>query len=824
MFGICGVHCCSEKENVHIILLFISFFDRKGYKMGQLQLDRQNRGKGSSGGNRKRKRNGIQKGTVLKSSMNSKSDTPNQVQDTIDHTADSDSDGEPEIKRHYQSFYDDVVKKTPSNEIGTPGADGKDGSKMILRPKPDVPGPDVEDTDEQEKRLPGTGEYNMESGNIVIEKSRYEKLLNSFIKKHADVECPDGLEIETINFRPWGLFVSAQVKCKNCGRESDRANLYEEVETTKPGRKAAVGNVSLGCMIQETGLGPTGTKLLYAGGGLNAGSMTSLQKTQVKVADTTEKMVRVDMNKWLEHTQDVLKARGVDETSQLSAQFDVVYHNMGRSHNNLPGQGASVATALCVETITSQKKIIEYEHVCKICTRGARLRAQDVKTICGHQASFVHHRCTANIPQGQSIREYDMAVKIAKRLASKGVVVTHLTTDSDAKGKEGFQSVNQTEFPDLKSLTWYKDPSHLSRNMRRKILSHSIKGRVFWKKKNGDAWTYGEKMVNRKALSLDVPRRVSLTLSNMRMYYKGNQEKMLQNVDKIREYLIKCYDGDHTSCQSSHIAKLTGCSGGGPGQCWFNRSHTLRAQKITRLQLSQAYREFLHSVIGMKLSKDALLYVARGETSSHCEASNRCMVHRYAKNKKFPRTGGGRIASGVNRMNNGFKKSFLMKCRAMNIAVPQGCTTTRLLSQYQHKRDLTRESQSTQSAKNRRHERIAHYSTLYFNEQLKETSASDYAKNQYDSAKGARDQALQHVVESEPSTSEEYVSKLRRAQGASEHMIEALDKRYSVTESILMRRRAQESRRRATQRLQYKLRDRWVQQQQTALNLDHSYC
>ena len=641
---------------------------------------------------------------------------------------------------------------------------------------------------------------------------------------HTGAECPDGLVIETVNFRPWGLYLSAQVKCNNCGLTSDRANLYEEVETTKPGRKPAVGNVMLGLMMQETGVGPTETKLLYAASGLNVGSLTSLQKTQYKVADVTERMVRIDMDKWLEHTQDILKARGVASTDQLSAQFDVLYHTMGRSHNSLPGPGASVATALCVETISNKKKIIEYEHLCKICLKGARLRGQNVKAICGHHASVLHHRCTANIPQGRSIREYDMAVSIAERLASKGVAVSHLTTDSDAKGKEGFQSVNNNKFPNLEPIHWYKDPSHLSRNMRAKVLSHSIRGQVFGKKKNGEAWTYAEKKVNRKALSLDIPRRVSLTLSNMRMYYKGNYEKMYQNVDKIRDYMIKCYDGDHSSCSSSHIAKLTGCSGGGPGQCWFQRSHTMKAQKITRLKLTHAYRELLHSVIGMKLSKESLVFVARGETSSHCEASNRSMVHSYPKNKKYPRTGGGRVASGVNRMNNGFKTSFLMKCRAMNIQLPHECSTTRSLSQYQRKRDQTRESQGTQKAKKRRHERIAHNSTLYFNEQLKDTNESDYAKYQYDSAKEARDQALQHVVDAEPSTSSKYVTKLRRAQGTSEHLRVALDQRYLLIESMNLKRRAQESKRRATQHLQNKLRDKWVQQQQNALNLDHSYC
>ena len=133
---------------------------------------------------------------------------------------------------------------------------------------------------------------------------------------------------------------------------------------------------------------------------------------------------------------------------------------------------------------------------------------------------------------------------------------------------------------------------------------------------------------------------------------------MQAHTERVTDYMLRCYDGDHSKCSSSPLAKLTGCAGPRAGQCWFSRSHTLRAQGISRLNLTEKSEKFLKSVIGMKLSKESLGFVARGETSSRCESSNRALNKSYAKNRHFPRVGGGRVASAVLRVNNGFEKSF----------------------------------------------------------------------------------------------------------------------------------------------------------------------
>lgn len=699
------------------------------------------------------------------------------------------------IVRHHADHLDNVVIRTHANELSTPGADGISGNAMILRP---IQTTQDNPAETEAKQISYTGEYNMTEGNILVEKSIFLELFNSFTRQHIvrDIEADDktkckGIDIDIVDIRPWGLFSSVVLLCKSCGMRSTRTKLFKEVNTSKPGRKFAAGNLRLALMNQDMSIGPTELQLLFAAVGIRAGSMTNLQRNACKASDITERLTRRDMEKWLDVARDILRDRGVSNPDHLSAQFDVLYHSVNKANAHCPGQGAVQATGTCAETVTSSKKIIDFEHVCKVCLRGARLKGSGIPVICGHHSSKRHHDCTATIPRARVLREYDMARSIAQRLQNKEVAVTHLTTDSDAKGRDAFVDVNNKD-PTIPPLQWYKDPSHLSRNMRKRISKHSIKGKMFGQKENGKDWTYSEKLECRKALALDVPRRVSLTLSNMRMYWKGDASKMKKNGDKIIEYMLKCYGGDHSSCKGTRLAKLTGCTGSTPGACWFSRSHTMRAQGISRLILADHKKAFLRSVIEMKLSPTALDYVARGETSSRCESTNRAINKSLPKNALFSRTSIGRVASAIGRVNNSFETFTRMKFTAMKCSLPENSPGDVLIRSYQRKRDLQAKYEKTRKAIKRKHAHIAQKSREYFEERTKETNEGDYHKFQLDNARAANTAAINAVLNAEPGTSTDYNKKLQQAQCTYEHMqdtLDTLDHAYTKTARVLAEKR-----------------------------------
>ena len=145
-----------------------------------------------------------------------------------------------------------------------------------------------------------------------------------------------------------------------------------------------------------------------------------------------------------------------------------------------------------------------------------------------------------------------MAERIAKDVVdTSNLSVTHLATDSDATGKEAFQEVNEKSGKHLPQLTWYKEPSHVSLNMKKQILNHKFHSDTFGRKLNGKKWSYKEKLDCRKALALDAPERVAITLRNICQYWKGDVDKIRNNVDTVAGYIMKCYGGDHPSCSSA---------------------------------------------------------------------------------------------------------------------------------------------------------------------------------------------------------------------------------------------------------------------------------
>ena len=158
------------------------------------------------------------------------------------------------IIRYHRSYLSDIAVKTPANELSTPGADGMDGEAMILRPIRESPEEQPVQGKPETKRKTGTGEYNMSEGNLLVEKSRLMAGLNLLIKKHSvESECND-LDIDIVNIRPWGLFSSVVFSCKSCGISSQRTKLYEEVQTTKSGRKAAAGNIGLALLNEDVAI------------------------------------------------------------------------------------------------------------------------------------------------------------------------------------------------------------------------------------------------------------------------------------------------------------------------------------------------------------------------------------------------------------------------------------------------------------------------------------------------------------------------------------------------------------------------------------------
>ena len=661
----------------------------------------------------------------------------------VDKDDNSDITDSPPLKRICKRLGEEqfglVIKPTPTNQLGIPDAGGKDGTAMVFRRRKKA----AAKVKHQPQKSP-QGTYNMEEGNFVAEKSRLMQLFNSANKQHSDLQQCDAVDSwDIVDIEPWGVYSSVIMTCTECGFKSDRTKLYEELHSGKRGRKSAVGNVRLQLMLQDTPIGPTEAQLIFAAIGVNPGSLSSMQRGAYRAALATENVNHEDMIKWRNVIRDVLKDRGVLSFNHISGAFDVRYNGSSLSNDVTPGPGATHGVGLLTESITSQQKCLGLDFQSTLCPNGARLRLQGLDIVCGDgPVEDRHPGCTATLPPGRHISEYVAGENIADELyGESGLIVTHLVTDSDGTGRDAFKAVNEKNDATLPELCWYKDLMHVGWNMKQKIKKHKFSAGAFGLKQNGDSWNFKERKECVKALATEVQDRTAITLKNAIEYFKGDLAKLKKNAGKLTHYMIQCYHGNHKPCTSSPIAKLTGCKGG-----YFSSSSSLKAQKITSLNLNMKDQCFLESVINMKLGEDSVGFFSRRLTTSRCESMNRAMSKSAPKNRPFPQTGKGRVHSSVLRQNNTFQEAFSKKCEAMQCPIKEGEVWDKIVSQYQRKRKLTYRNQQKPSAKARRRARKQQRRSDYYHQRTRVTNKGDYVKNQLDIEHAAKNTAVERLV------------------------------------------------------------------------------
>ena len=642
-------------------------------------------------------------------------------------------------KRYDEDEFELLVKKTPANDLGIPGADGQDGSAILLRPRRKKFEEKPEEVTQSKDRY-----YNIQEGNIVVEKLRLMKLINECSKEHKELQECDAVDSwDIVDFESWGVYSRVILTCTECGYRSKRTNLFEELKTGKRGRRPAVGNVRLQLMLQDTPIGPTEAQLLFAAVGLNAGSLSSMQRGAYKAALVTENVNHEDMIRWRGVIMDILQARGVLSFNEISGGFDVRYNGSSMSSAVTPGPGATVGVGLFVENVTSQPKCLGMDYQNMLCPTGAKLRARGLDIVCGEgPIEDRHEGCTATLPPGRHISEYTAAENIAEELFyESGLSVTHLVTDSDGTGRNAFNAVNQHVNGKLPDINWYKDLMHVGWNIYHKIKSHKFAPASFGTKSNGDSWNYLERKECTKALAMDVKERTARTLKRAIDYYKGSLSKLQDSSEKICAYMIECYQGNHKSCTSAPIAKLTGCNGK-----YFTSSSNLSAQKVNSLSLNTTDALFLESVIKLKLGKDSVEFFSRRLTTSRNESMNRAISKGLPKNRSYVRVGLGRVSSRILSQNNGFEEAVSKKFEAMSCPIKPGEVCEKIIKQYDRKRRLTYASQQKPSAVARKRLRRKQRNKDYYHQRTKVTNKGEYLKNQLDGAYAAKDAALSSLV------------------------------------------------------------------------------
>ncbi len=573
------------------------------------------------------------------------------------------------IKRYDKSFYKQVVKKGNKDlPISIPGADGKQGSKMILRPHHDKVAPQV---------IQKKGNFTRQTieGNIIADKKCLLSHINMAIKEHSEqsADC-DELQIDFVDCVKRGYSWRTRIKCVSCTFRSPRRALYETIQSNKPGPKAA--KVNVGCMMgaQETSIGPERLNFALSFGGVATPSRSTCQTHANSVGDITHKLNEGDMSNKITQLKNVMEARGFPRDTPIAAQFDVQYNGPSGRAKNTPGHASHSAQGLLVEDITDKKYIIGTDIVSKYCSG----KATKANVTCpSKKGKHGDARCTATVPQSALFDEGDMSNRIGCHLKTEhNLQISHLTTDSDGKGIQGIREAMDDP------VIWYKDLTHLGKSQLRAVMNAEFSDDIFGDMKGP------QKTKAKQALANDVPERTSRVHNSIWQEHHGNVADMQKAAKTAIEVMLRCYAGDHSKCKTTRFIKDT-CNGPS-GHTWFIKSQYLSGQGIKMLHMTPSDRATLRRVIEMKLGEHGIELTHQRATTQAAECYNFGLRTSLPKTKMFRRNHIGRIHGAINRLNNGPLRSAEQKLSASKCYIPKGSCAWKRIEEQQRRLDYNR--------------------------------------------------------------------------------------------------------------------------------------
>lgn len=113
---------------------------------------------------------------------------------------------------------------------------------------------------------------------IIVHRQKAAAFWNKVVLEHKDQHprCQGVVENDTQHSRKVGTVWAIAAKCNRCGYLSTPTKLYDEVQTGKPGRKAAAPNVWLQVALSKNSIGNTAARDIFTTMNVNPPSRSGL--------------------------------------------------------------------------------------------------------------------------------------------------------------------------------------------------------------------------------------------------------------------------------------------------------------------------------------------------------------------------------------------------------------------------------------------------------------------------------------------------------------------------------------------------------------------
>ena len=409
---------------------------------------------------------------------------------------------------------------------------------MLLRPKKQEQLP-------FHKMMPTSSR--MSVGHRIMDMEKLLDTINDIQKQHGSEspgcgspawELPEDAEVIR------GLAVTASFRCKSCKFMTTPQKLFREVPSDRPGRKQAVPNMALQVGLYQTSVCGTAIQRILTALSTPSPVMSSLQQTSNQCGEAMVQANQIDMQEKRRKVQDVIEYRGMERNTPITVEMDRQYNTpLSYGRRRTPFQPATQARDVVVENETTEKYVIAYNQMNKLCRFGQKMIKEGKKPLCPN-----HPKCSANIRMQDSIGDEKRGGEIcANQLLSspEKLLVGHVITDTDGHFADGMCSVMkekagiETE-PLLCTI-------HLNRSLARTLSKVKLSKNSFPGK------SARIKQKQQMHMADDIVHRFQAELKSSLHKSGGNISKCEKQLCACVETILPCYVGQHYLCKENSM-------------------------------------------------------------------------------------------------------------------------------------------------------------------------------------------------------------------------------------------------------------------------------
>ena len=519
-------------------------------------------------------------------------------------------------------------------------------------------------------------EQNIEHPKKVAEKDSYrifhygrvEDLWNIAISGHRQwsPRCHARLQWDLAGENQWGLGWVEKVICKKCKYQSPAMKMYDEVKTSKSGRKSGGLNRAVQVGLSHCMIGNSALRDLLLALNIPAPSESGMQKQANTVSQVLESVNTKDMDARLDRLVKQCEYKvGTQTLAPITVEGDARYNNpLGSSTGKTPYQPATQSVYTICENVTPQKQVIGLACKNKLCKKAESLRQK------GESVTCPNHRghCSANMKPEDSIGNeglwaHEIFTKMFKGRPS--LAIKYFTTDGDSRAFTGLQTVQSEVSPVIAQQM--RDPRHLTENMRNALKKDNFSLTMF------PGPTKAARDKQQASFALELSKRCTAEFETCHKKCKGDLAKMRKELNQVPQTLLLCYQGDCSDCNEySHVC-------GSKKKIPWKKAFQ---QVDMQIYPTQADEQRVLACISMRLGHDILAKTYLNTSTQKSEAFNRALSRCNPKSVTLKRNFSGRIHSAAHLTNCGIAKSTRVKCAAVGAPLTTG---TRVVVQLKKK-------------------------------------------------------------------------------------------------------------------------------------------